>query len=144
MTESSFRFQRRVVYADCTVGNHVYYARYLDMLEEARGELFRKVGAPLGQLQEAGVIFPVVAVSVLYAAPARYDDVLMIEVFISRLGPVRLDFGFAIGNATGKPLVSGQTQHVCTTLEEKPRRMPKELIEQLRPYFRSQPDATPS
>ncbi len=126
------------------MGNHVYYARYLDMLEEARGELFRQAGAPLSRLQEAGVIFPVVAVSVSYAGPARYDDVLAIELFINQLGPARLDFGFQIANAAGKPLVTGQTRHVCTSLEDKPRRLPKELIEQLRPFFRPQPDALPN
>lgn len=144
MSDGLFKFERRVVYADCTVGNHVYYARYLDMLEEARGELFRSAGSPLSQLQEHGVIFPVVALSVSYTAPARYDDVLTIGLFITRLGPARLDVGFDIISAAGKRLVSGETRHVCATLEEKPRRMPEELIEQLRPFSRVQVDVAQS
>ena len=47
MAEIVFKHQHRIIYAECTVGNHVYYARYLDMLEEARGEFFRQAGWPL-------------------------------------------------------------------------------------------------
>jgi len=42
-----FRHIYRVVYADCTLGNHIYYSRYLDILEAARGEFFRHLGVPL-------------------------------------------------------------------------------------------------
>lgn len=129
-----------MVYSDCTVGNHVYYARYLDMLEEARGELFRQAGAPLSRLQEEGVIFPVVGVTAAYAAPARYDDVVNIAVSITELGPVRLNFEFVVADQAGQPLVTGATRHVCTSLEEKPRRIPKELIERLRPFERLKND----
>ncbi|MGN6552400.1 MAG: hypothetical protein ACTHLW_01530 [Verrucomicrobiota bacterium] len=38
MSELSFRHDHRVAYAECTVGNHIYYGRYLDVLESARGE----------------------------------------------------------------------------------------------------------
>lgn len=40
MSHQVFVWNRRVTYADCTVGNHVYYSRYPDFLEEARGEFF--------------------------------------------------------------------------------------------------------
>jgi acyl-CoA thioesterase FadM len=38
MNQVPFRHGRRVTYADCTVGKHVYYARHLDFLEAARGD----------------------------------------------------------------------------------------------------------
>jgi acyl-CoA thioesterase FadM len=30
-----FVHRHRVHYAECTLGNHIYYARYLDLLEDA-------------------------------------------------------------------------------------------------------------
>ena len=42
----------RVTYADCTVGDHIYYSRYLDLLEAARGEFFRSLGCTFLQWQE--------------------------------------------------------------------------------------------
>jgi acyl-CoA thioester hydrolase len=108
----------------------------LDILEEARGELMRQIGSPLSQLQEAGVIFPVIAVEISYQAPARYDDLISIALHLTELGPVRLNVAFQITNADGRPIARGETRHVCTGLDEKPKRFPKELAERLRPFLR--------
>jgi len=135
VSDSVYRHPYRVIYADCTVGNHVYYARYLDMLEAARGEFFRHLGASLLVLQEAGTIFPVIGVEVSYQGMARYDDALTIELRITALGGVRLNFGFRVLNAAGTLLAEGETRHVCAGLDEKPRRIPKELAEKLQSYL---------
>jgi len=107
------------------------------MLEQARGELFRHIGSPLLKLQGEGVVFPVIGLTVSYAGPARYDDLIAIALWITELGAVRLSFGFRISSAEGKTLVEGETRHVCVSLEEKPRRLPKEVGEALRPFFRT-------
>ena len=39
-----FRYPHRVTYAECTVGDHIYHSRYLDLLEAARGEFMRSLG----------------------------------------------------------------------------------------------------
>jgi acyl-CoA thioester hydrolase len=136
MTGSVFRHTHRVVYAECTVGNHVYYARYLDMLEGARGEFLRQLGRTARQWQEAGTAFPVIGVEISYKGPARYDDLLSIELWVAQMGGVRLNVGFRILNESGALLAEGVTRHVCATTDEKPKRMPKELIESLQPFLR--------
>jgi acyl-CoA thioester hydrolase len=137
MSDSPFQHQHRVVYAECTVGNHVYYARYLDMLEEARGELFRRSGWPLLALQKGGTAFPVIGVEIAYQGPARYDDLLTIELWISEMRGVRLNFGFRILHPDGSKLAEGQTRHVCASLDEKPKRLPGGLTDALAPFLRS-------
>jgi acyl-CoA thioester hydrolase len=133
MSGEIFRHPHRVTYAECTVGNHVYYARYLDLLEEARGELFRAVGQPLLQLQAAGTILPVIECQIEYKAPARYDDVLFLEVWITELGRARIGFGYCVRR--GETLLAqGKTTHACTTPDEKPKRLPPELVSALAPY----------
>jgi len=138
MSDSVFQHQHRVVYAECTVGNHVYYARYLDMLEEARGELFRRAGRPLLGLQEGGLAFPVIGVEIAYKGPARYDDCLTIELWITEMRGVRLNFGFRILHANGATLAEGETRHVCAGLDEKPKRMPSDLSERFAPFLRQE------
>jgi len=136
MAGSVFRHTHRVVYAECTVGNHVYYARYLDMLEGARGEFLRQLGRTALQWQEAGLAFPVIGVEIAYKGPARYDDLLTMELWVAEMGGARLNVGFRILNAGGTLLAEGVTRHVCATTDEKPRRLPRELIEGLRPFLR--------
>jgi acyl-CoA thioester hydrolase len=137
-----FTHRHRVIYGECTVGNHVYYSRYLDILEEARGEFFRHAGFPLSGLQETGVVFPVIRVQISYKGMARYDDLLAVELWFMELAGIRLSFGFRILNAGGSVLVEGETRHVCMSLDEKPTRMPKELIEKLKLFLHSADHAT--
>src|SRR5207302_9704908 len=122
-----FRYLYRVTCAECPAGNHVYYARFLDLLEAARGEFFRHLGRTFRQWQEQGVIFPVVECRLRYLAPARYDDLLTIEVWVAAAERVRLNFGYRILDERGGLIVEGETFHVCTGLDEKPKRLPEDL-----------------
>jgi acyl-CoA thioester hydrolase len=122
-----FIHKHRVSYAECTVGNHVYYARYLDILEEARGEFFRAAGKTCKELQELGYIFPVLDCHIAYKGPARYDDLLDVQVYLIEVGRVKVKFQYTILNEAGKTLITGETTHVCTSLEEKPKRLPEDL-----------------
>jgi acyl-CoA thioester hydrolase len=135
MGGSVFQHQHRVIYAECTLGNHVYYSRYLDMLEEARGELFRQLGCPFLALQEAGLAFPVLTAQVNYKGMAHYDDLLTVEVFVSELKGIRLNFNYRILNAAGTLLIEGETRHVCASIDGKPKRLPLEIQEKLQPYL---------
>jgi acyl-CoA thioester hydrolase len=124
-----FQCQHRVTYSECTIGNHVYYARYLDLLEEARGEFFRHLGTTFQQWQDQDTIFPVIECHLRYKAPARYDDVLMIEVRITRAEKVRLNFHYRITNQSGVLLLEGETFHVCTNIAGKPKAVPAPLLQ---------------
>ena len=130
-----FRHTYRVVYADCTIGNHVYYSRYLDILEAARGEFFRQLGTPLLELQAQDTIFPVVECHLRYKSPARYDDVLTIELWTTLVQGARLNFGFRILKDEKMLILEGETFHVCTGLNEKPRRVPEELATPLQNFL---------
>ena len=130
-----FRHPYRVSYADCTVGNHVYHSRYLDLLEAARGEFIRSLGATVLQWQEHDVIFPVIEARLSYQAPARYDDLLTIEVWPTAIERVRLNFGHRIVNQNGKLILEAETFHACTGANEKPKRLPEELAEKLKPHL---------
>jgi YbgC/YbaW family acyl-CoA thioester hydrolase len=132
-----FSFQKRVSYADCTLGNHVYYSRYLEFMEEARGEFFRFIGFSCLSLQGGNVIFPVIECSLKYHRPARYDDVLSISVWLSALTKIRLRFECEILR-DGERICRASTQHVCTDTAEKPLRIPEEVSAALREYLRAE------
>ena len=112
----------------------MYYGRYLDFLEEARGEFFRSLGTTFLQWQEQGAIFPVIEVQLKYRGPARYDDVLEIEVWLSELRGVKVVFAYRVLNAAGKVLLEGTTIHACTSMEERPMRIPEALVEKLEAF----------
>ena len=128
----SFRHLHRVSYAECTVGDHIYHSRYLDLLEAARGEFLRSLGVTVLSLQDADFIFPVIEARLRYRFPARYDDLLTIEVRPTLVKRVRLNFGHRILNQAGKLILEAETFHACTSREEKPKRMPEAFVAQLK------------
>jgi acyl-CoA thioester hydrolase len=129
-----FRDTHRVTYAECTVGNHIYYGRYLDLLEAARGEFFRHLGHPFAKLQEADTIFPVIEARLRYKAAARYDDVLTIEIAVTEISKVRLTFACRILHESGRLLVEATTVHACASTRDELKRIPDDLRAALTPY----------
>ena len=129
-----FRHRQRVIYAQCTLGNHVYHSRYLEILEAARGEFMRALGYPLRRLQDEDFIFPIISLRMKFLAPARYDEELVIELYLKELTRLRLTVGSRIVSEAGEVFVEAETDHVCTSIHEKPRRMPVELLEACKRY----------
>jgi acyl-CoA thioester hydrolase len=139
-----FQFQHRVTYAECTVGNHIYYGRFLDLLEAARGEFFRGTGTSLLHWQEQDCIFPVVECRLRYLAPARYDDTLTISGWFTEAKGVRLNFAYHLKNQHGDAVLEGATFHACTAINGKPKRLPANLIASVQPYLHTGSAPSPS
>ncbi|HEY6167553.1 MAG TPA: thioesterase family protein [Verrucomicrobiae bacterium] len=138
MAAQVFEHQHRVTYAECTVGNHVYYANHLAIMEEARGEFFRALGKTLLGLQDEDTIFPVLECTIKYHRPARYDDVLTVLISIAELKGVRVTFAYAVTNQDGERIIEAETRHACTTVGEKPRRLPDGLADRLKAFVPEQ------
>ena len=130
-----FCYAHRVTYAECTVGDHIYHSRYLDLLEAARGEFMRALGTTVLELQEQDFIFPVIEARLHYKFPARYDDLLTIEVRPILVERVRLNFGHCVINQNGKLILKAETFHACTSRDEKPKRLPAGLVEKMKVYL---------
>ncbi len=139
MHHQVFRHPHRVTYAECTAGNHVYHSRYLDILEAARGEFFRNLHEPLLNLQQSGHLFPVIECRLRYRHPARYDDLLTIEIWLTDLGRARFTVAYRVLAAADKLLLEATTEHACTNLADKPSRLPAPLAAKLQPFLESAP-----
>ena len=125
-----FRHHHRVTYAECTIGDHIYHSRYLDLLEAARGEFLRSLGTTVLELQERDYIFPVIEAQVRFKFPARYDDLLDIASTVEVSGRAKLRFNVQINqNAGGKPVVRGYTVHAFADAAGKPIRPPAWFLE---------------
>jgi len=144
MSHKIFTCTHRVSYAECTVGNHVYHSRFLDILERARGEFLRSLNQSLAKLQEEGSGFPMVACEMEFKAMARYDDLLTIDLWLSALSGARFSCAGRIRDARGATVLNAVTHLACATLAGKPRRMPVQLVAALRDYLATTgPDSAP-
>jgi len=120
--------QLRVRYAETDQMGIVYYANYFVWFEIGRVELLRSLGLAYSKLEaDHGCILPVVDAHCRYRAPARYDDVILIETWPSLLrgSVIRFDYRIlrkAKGGGEPELLAEGQTAHVVCDdkLERKP------------------------
>ena len=141
MSVQVHRYLHRVTYSECTVGDHVYYGRYLDVLEAARGDFFRALGLPFRALQDQDRALPVIECVLRFKSAARYDDVLTVETWVAELGRVRLTFRHRILKAAGQLVLTATTAHACTDLAERPRRLPDDLRQRLVPFVQTGSDS---
>jgi acyl-CoA thioester hydrolase len=69
----------------------------------------RACGGSYRELEEAGVMMPVVEVGVRYIRPAHYDDLLTIVVRIEDPPGARMTFTYNVLNEEGETLATGHT-----------------------------------
>jgi acyl-CoA thioester hydrolase len=125
--------QLRVLYADTDqmgVVNNVHYLRYF---EHGRAEWIRQRGKTYKQIEQEGSMLPVVEAFVKYRAPARYDDLLDLEVQVEEVRAATMVFKYAIRRASdGLLLCEGSTRHACVGRDGKPKRFDERLLQVLR------------
>lgn len=113
----------RVIYGDADPMGVVYYANYLRLAEYGRNEFCRAQGITYKEIEAAGFFFPVVEAHAKYVRPARYDDLLTVNTWISRRTRVRLEFNFEILREDTL-LCHGHTVHACLGKDGRPTRLP--------------------
>jgi acyl-CoA thioester hydrolase len=74
----------------------VYHTHYLDYFEAGRTEALRNLGVRYRDLEDSGIIMPVVEANVRYRGPARYDDVIVVEVAFEEPPSVRVPIEYTV------------------------------------------------
>ena len=126
----------RVRYGETDQMGYVYYGYYAMYYEVARVESLRQLGFTYKELEEMGVIMPVLENHSKYMAPARYDDLLRIVTTLREKPGVRIKFEYEIFNGTNTLIHRGETQLVFIDKKtNKPCKPPKAMLEVLSRFF---------
>ena len=105
--------QKKIYYHHTDAGGVVYYATYLNFLEEARTEFLKNIGISVKELSEKGILFVVSRQEIDYKAPASYGDILHIGTRVSNISKVRIEFEYVIKNQDGKLVCKAKTIMAC-------------------------------
>ena len=76
----------RVRYAECDAQQVVFNARYADYVDLAATEFMRELIGGYQNLQRQGLDNQVVNMNISWQNSAKFDDVLSISVFVSKVG----------------------------------------------------------
>lgn len=83
-------------YAETDQMGVVHHAVYPIWYELGRGEYIRQLGLSYAQLEEQGIMAPLVDLHCRYQGVARYDEELIIATWMTAVTPSRVVFAFSI------------------------------------------------
>lgn len=133
MPEPVHRSTCRVIYGDTDAGGVVYYGAYLRYFERARTEFMRDLVCTYREIQDRGLVLPVVECYVRYKAPALYDDLLVVETALFEVRTVSCRFHYRIYRqpaemaAAPQLLTKGSTMHAVVDTNGKLARLPADI-----------------
>ncbi len=124
----------RVIYGDTDNMGVAYHANYLRWFEIGRTELLRSWGLPYRQIESRGLLLPVAEAQCKFAAPAKYDDMLIIKTTLDPDCKGGLKFDYRVLSQDEHILhATGYTRHAFVNTDGRVIRPPqfiRELINQ--------------
>lgn len=127
----------RVRYGETDQMGYLYYGYYALYYEVGRAEAVRELGFTYRELEESGIMMPVVELKAQYFRPALYDDLVTVKTLIKELPEgAKIDFHSELYNEQGQLLNKGITTLVFYDPKAKAKvNMPEELLQRLQPFF---------
>ena len=62
----------------------VYYSRYLEYFEESRTELLLSLGLCVSEMEEEGIMLPVISCKCEFKKGAKFEDIILINSLIEK------------------------------------------------------------
>lgn len=128
----------RTRYSEVDRMGYVYYGNYATYFEVGRVEAMRVLGISYAELEEKGIMMPVIRYEIEYKKPAFYDEELTIVTRVKELPRSRITFEYETWNAKGEMLNSAMTQLVFVDSKTmKPLRAPQVIRDAADKYLGS-------
>lgn len=139
----------RVYWEDTDAGGVVYHAQYLAFLERARSDWLRARGHGQNGLRLAhDLVFAVRAMTLDFLAPARLDDLLLVDVRVHEVRRASLVLAQRV-RREGEVLLTAEVRLAALTASSfRPTPIPPPLLAELRslasvPPIPSDPSVAP-
>ena len=109
-----------VRYAETDKMGIAHHSVYPIWYEAARTEAIKKIGISYSEMEKLGIMTPLVELNCKYILPADYEDILSIQVGISKLTPARVIFEYKVYKENNTLINTGSTMHAFVGNDLKP------------------------
>jgi acyl-CoA thioester hydrolase len=126
----------RVYYEDTDFTGLVYHANYVRYFERGRSDFLRLAGVSHSDLLERDdpAAFVITRMEIDFRSAARIDDALQVRTTYDSVKGPRLNIAQRV--TRGDTLIAqAVVEAACISLDGRPRRPPKGLVEALSPWF---------
>ena len=106
------RFERRINYYETDQMGIVHHSNYVRYLEEARIFLLDSCGLSYRNMEQTGIIIPVLSVNLDYKQPLTFGDDIVIETRITRFSGVKMTVCYTAYRKKDMQITTtGETKH---------------------------------
>jgi acyl-CoA thioester hydrolase len=134
MLPTPFRTSFRVTWAETDAAQVVHYSNYFRFFERAEEEFYRHLGFTFEDNARKELWFPRVEAFCQYKKPARFNDLLEVEINVEELRQKSVRYGFRVFNKdTGDLLANGYVVVVAADRHTgKSTLVPSEIVDKLK------------
>lgn len=122
----------RVRYGETDQMGVVYHANYAQYFEVGRTEWLRQFGMTYKQMENSGIMLPVVSLCINYKNSAHYDDLLKVKTRLKKIPMASIEFEYELTDASDQLIATASTVLAFIDMQKnRPTRCPKYLLDQL-------------
>ena len=104
-------YRHRVNYYETDKMGVTHHANYIHWMEEARIDFLDQLGWPYDQLEELGVVSPVIGLECQYRAPTTFNDQVEVTVSVRSYRCPRLVVAYEMRKTDGTLVLTGASSH---------------------------------
>ena len=114
-------YERKANYYETDQMSIVHHSNYIRWFEEARLYFMDEADLPYKQMEDDGILIPVLSVSAEYKVSVKYDQKVLIYVWLSKFNGIRMQCGYrVVDKETGTLCATGESQHCFVDRNFKP------------------------
>jgi len=123
----------RVRYAETDKMGYCHHGNYAQYFEMGRTELMRDIGLSYRELEDSGIMLPVLDLNTKFINPAYYDDELTIRTTLKEYPGVRIKFYYEVFKTDGTKITDATTTLVFVKQETmRPIKPPVHFLEKVK------------
>lgn len=129
----SSEFEFRIRYGETDQMGIVYHGNYAQYFEIGRTEWLRELGITYKQMEESGIMLPVISLNVNFKKSARYDDLVKVITSLAKIPTASIEFDYKLINSQNEILATGNTVLAFIDMSRnRPTRCPQYILDKLR------------
>lgn len=134
----TFKTAFRILWVDTDAAQVVHFSNYFRFFERAEEEFYRYLGFDFGDFARKGLWFPRVEVFCRYKKPARFNDLIEVELTVEELREKSVRYGFKVANKESRDvLANGYLVAVVADRQTgKSVPIPVDIVEKLKPFHK--------
>lgn len=123
-----YSYEHRIQYYETDGMRIVHHSNYIRWMEEARIALMEDAGYSYERMEHDGISIPVLSVGCEYKSMMRFGQTCRIEVYITKLTPVRMSLNYRFYDTETNTLcATGTTGHCFIGTNGHPLSLKKHL-----------------